>query len=103
MSLNLLVRPQEGLPWSQGNRCGLVGQLSFQGPALDMRSARCGDVGTQPGCSPHAEGTDPMMTAQDGVVQPWRITSEPQLLSQVGKCASLLERRLNPCELANIS
>ena len=51
-------------PRAMGGR--LVGQPSFQGPALDMWSARCGDMGTQPGCSPHAGATDPTMTAQDG-------------------------------------
>ena len=45
---------------------GLIGQPSFQGPALDTWSARCGDAGTQAGCSPHAGGTDPTMIAQGG-------------------------------------
>ena len=44
----------------------LIGQPSFQGPALDTWSARYGDAGTQPGCSPHTGGTDPTMIAQDG-------------------------------------
>ena len=66
MSLNLLVRPQESLHGPRAMGGGLIGQPSFQGPALDTWSVRCGDTGTQAGCSPHTGGTDRTMIAQGG-------------------------------------
>lgn len=44
---------------------GPSGQLPFQGTAPDTRSARCGDVVSQPGRRPLTGGTDPMTMAQD--------------------------------------